>query len=65
MTMDTRSVMMEPVITEVLTVVGGEIIGTKTVVTFVNQEKAVESLAGDMGRMEVAEQGELGEYDSN
>ena len=61
--MDTEtSVTLEPVITEVLTVVRGEIIGTKTVVTFVNQEEVLDSLASNMGRMEVEGPGE---YDSN
>ena len=61
--MDTNtSVTLEPVITEVLTVVGGEIIGTKTVVTFINQEEVLDCLATNMGRMEMPGQGE---YDSN
>ena len=61
--MDTEtSVTLEPVITEVLTVVRGEIIGTKTVVTFVNQEEVLDNLASNMGRMEVEGPGE---YDIN
>ena len=61
--MDTNtSVTLEPVITEVLTVVGGEIIGTKTVVTFINQEEVLDCLATNMERMEMPGQGE---YDSN
>ena len=61
--MDTETnVTLEPVITEVLTVVRGEIIGTKTVVTFINQEEVLDNLASNMGRMEVEGKGE---YDSN
>lgn len=56
----------EPIISEILTVVNGEIIKTRTVVTFLqSQINKVDEVTEFMEYMNIEENKKIDEYDSN